>query len=64
MLHGTADRSRQGTRRGVGTVPDQLAVDKLLEFGMEVGETDTERGPVVSRKDREEVVDRRAVSTK
>ena len=31
---------------------------------MEVGETDTERGPVVSRKDREEVMDRRAGSTK
>lgn len=46
------------------TVPDQLVVDKQLEFGMKVGETDTERGPVIRCKDREEVVDRRAVSTK
>lgn len=30
---------------------------------MEIGETDTERGPVVGLKHREEVVDRRAVST-
>lgn len=45
-------------------LPDQLVVDIQLEFGMKVGETDTERGPVVRRKDREEVVNRRAVSTK
>lgn len=30
---------------------------------MEVGKTDTEGGPVVGRKHREEVVDRRTVST-
>jgi len=41
--------------------PDQLVVDIQLEFGMKVGKTDTERGPVVRRKDREEVVNRRAV---
>lgn len=45
-------------------LPDQLVVDIQLEFGMKVGKTDTERGPVVRRKDREEVVNRRAVSTK
>lgn len=45
-------------------LPDQLVVDIQLEFGMKIGETDTERGPVVRRKDREEVVNRRAVSTK
>lgn len=45
-------------------LPDQLVVDIQLEFGVEVGKTDTERGPVVRRKDREEVVNRRAVSTK
>lgn len=45
-------------------LPDQLVVDIQLEFGMKVGKTDTERGPVMRRKDREEVVNRRAVSTK
>lgn len=45
-------------------LPDQLVVDIQLEFGMKIGKTDTERGPVMRRKDREEVVDRRAVSTK
>lgn len=45
-------------------LPDQLVVDIQLEFGVEVGKTDTERGPVVRRKDREEVVNRRAVSIK
>ena len=45
-------------------IPDQLVVDIQLEFGMKVGKTDTERGPVMRRKDREEVVNRRAVSTK
>lgn len=45
-------------------LPDQLVVDIQLEFGVEVGKTDTERSPVVRRKDREEVVNRRAVSTK
>ncbi len=45
------------------TVPDQLVVDKELEFRVEVGETDTEGGPVVGREHREEVVDRRTVST-
>lgn len=45
------------------TVPDQLVVDKELEFRVEVGKTDTEGGPVVGREHREEVVDRRTVST-
>lgn len=45
-------------------LPDQLVVDIQLEFGMKVGKTDTERGPVMRRKDREEVVNRRAVSKK
>lgn len=45
------------------TVPDQLVVDKELEFRVEVGKTDTEGGPVLGREHREEVVDRRAVST-
>lgn len=45
------------------TVPDQLVVDKELEFRVEVWKTDTEGGPVVGRKHREEVVDRRTVST-
>lgn len=44
------------------TVPDQLAVDKELEFGVEFWETDRQRGPVMSRKDREEIMDRRTVS--
>lgn len=45
------------------TVPDQLVVDKELEFRVEVGKTDTEGGPVVGREHREEAVDRRTVST-
>lgn len=45
------------------TVPDQLVVDKELEFRVKVGKTNTEGGPVVGRKHREEVVDRRTVST-
>ena len=45
------------------TVPDQMVVDKELEFRVEVGKTDTEGGPVVGREHREEVVDRRTVST-
>lgn len=44
------------------TVPDQLAVDKELEFGVEFWETDRQRGPVMSRKNREEIMDRRTVS--
>lgn len=45
------------------TVPDQLVVDKELEFRVKVGKTDTEGGPVVGREHREEVVDRRTKST-
>lgn len=45
------------------TVPDQLVVDKELEFRVKVGKTNTEGGPVVGREHREEVVDRRTVST-
>lgn len=45
------------------TVPDQLVVDKKLEFRVKVGKTNTEGGPVVGREHREEVVDRRTVST-
>lgn len=45
------------------TVPDQLLVDKELEFRVEVWKTDTEGGPVVGREHREEVVDRGTVST-
>lgn len=45
------------------TVPDQLVVDKELEFRVKVGKTDTEGGPVVGREHREEVVDRGTVST-
>lgn len=52
-----------GRGRDHCTVPDQLVVDKELEFRVEVGKTDTEGGPVVGREHREEVVDRRAVST-
>lgn len=57
-----------GAERGEGrgglwvTVPDQLAVDKELEFGVKFWETDRQRGPVMSRKDREEIMDRRTVS--
>lgn len=54
---------KECTEKGA-KLPDQLVVDIQLEFGMKVGKTDTERGPVVRRKDREEVVNRRAVSTK
>ena len=49
--------------RELCTVPDQMVVDKKLEFRVEVGQTDTEGGPVVSREHREEAVDRRAEST-
>lgn len=59
MLHGT----EAAVRGESSTVPDQLVVDKQLEVGMEIGETETERGPVVGRKHTEEVVHRRAVST-
>ena len=52
-----------GRGRDHCTVPDQLVVDKELEFRLEFGKTDTEGGPVVGREHREEVVDRRAVST-
>lgn len=45
------------------TVPDQLVVDKELEFRVKVGKTDTEGGPVPGREHREEVMDRRTVST-
>lgn len=45
------------------TVPDQLVVDKELEFRVKVGKTNTEGGPVVGREHREEVVHRRTVST-
>lgn len=55
---------KESTTEKGAKLPDQLVVDIQLEFGMEVGKTDTERGPVVRRKDREEVVNRRAVSTK
>lgn len=44
------------------TVPDPLAVDKELEFGVEFWETDRQTGPMMSREDREEIMDRRAVS--
>lgn len=54
---------KECTEKGA-KLPDQLVVDIQLEFGMKVGKTDTERGPVMRRKDREEVVNRRAVSTK
>lgn len=54
---------KECTEKGA-KLPDQLVVDIQLEFGVKVGKTDTERGPVVRRKDREEVVNRRAVSTK
>lgn len=40
-----------------------MVVDKELEFRVKVGKTDTEGGPVVGREHREEVVDRRTVST-
>lgn len=60
---------REGRREGQEerggfwvTVPDQLAVDKELEFGVEFWETDRQRGPVMSRKNREEIMDRRTVS--
>lgn len=52
-----------GREREHCTVPDQLVVDKELEFRVEVGKTDTEGGPVVGREHREEVVDRGTVST-
>lgn len=45
------------------TVPDQLVVDKELEFRVEFGKTDTEGGPVMGREHREEVVDGGTVST-
>ena len=54
---------KECTEKGA-KLPDQLVVDIQLEFGMKVGKTDTERGPVMRRNDREEVVNRRAVSTK
>lgn len=44
------------------TVPDQLVVDKQLEFRVKVGKTNTEGGPVVGREHREKEVDGRAVS--
>lgn len=52
-----------GKGRDHCTVPDQLVVDKELEFRVEVGKTDTEGGPVVGLEHRQEVVDGRAVST-
>ncbi len=56
---------REGRRERLWvTVPDQLPVDKELEFGVEFWETDRQRGPVMSRKDREEIIDRRTVSKK
>lgn len=62
-----AERGEEGggEKRGGGlwvTVPDQLAVDKKLEFGVKFWETDRQRGPVMSSKDREEIMDRRTVS--
>lgn len=54
---------RWGRSREHSTVPDQLVVDKELEFRVKVGKTDTEGGPVVGSEHREEVVDRRTVST-
>jgi hypothetical protein len=60
MVLGTGGREGEAAVRGESsTVPDQLDVDKQLE----VGETDTARCPVVGRKRREVVVNRRAVST-
>lgn len=50
-------------RLGALTVPDQLLVDKKLDFRVEVGKTDTEGSPVLGGEHREEEVDRRAVST-
>lgn len=44
------------------TVPDQLVVDKQLEFRVKVGKTNTEGGPVVGREHREKEVDGRAMS--
>lgn len=63
VRQGRARWSFWGRGREHCTVPDQLVVDKKLEFRVEVGETDTEGGPVVGREHRKEVVDRRAVST-
>lgn len=54
---------RWGRGREHCTVPDQLVVDKELEFRVKVGKTDTEGGPVMGREHREEVVDRRTMST-
>lgn len=61
---GNRCRERVRSRRGGlwVTVPDQLAVDKELEFGVEFWKTDRQIGPVMSRKDREEIMDRGAVS--
>lgn len=60
-------QARCGCGRGEGrehcTVPDQLVVDKELEFRVKVGETDTEGGPVAGREHREEIMDGRTEST-
>ena len=60
---GEAGGRRAGREERGSTVPDQLGGDKELEFGVEVGETETEGGPVLGRQHRQEGVDRRAVST-
>lgn len=49
---------------GVVPLPEQMAADIELEFGVKFGKAHTERGPVLGRKDREEAVNRADVSTR
>lgn len=49
---------------GAVPLPEQLAADIELEFGVKFGKAHTERGPVLGRKDREEAVNRADVSTR
>lgn len=49
---------------GAVLLPEQLAADIELEFGVKFGKAHTERGPVLGRKDREEAVNRADVSTR
>lgn len=64
MFHGNGRARWMCWGRGIKccTVPDQLVVDKQLEFRVKVGKTNTEGGPVVGREHREKEVDGRAVS--
>lgn len=50
--------------KGAVPLPEKLAADIELEFGVKFGKAHTERGPVLGRKDREEAVNRADVSTR